>query len=77
LVEVWFTTEAARREHSWAKAVARSPGACVPVLGFGASDCDCETHLFCFERVPSVRVFRQRVKTPVSSTRAAAVNVRP
>ena len=77
LVEVWFTTEAARREHSWVKAVARLPGACVPVLGFGSSDCDCKAHLFCFERMPSVRTFRQRLKTPVSSTRAAAVNVRP
>ena len=66
LVEVWFTTEAARREHSWANAVARMPGAGLPVPGFGSSDCQCETHLFCFARRPSIKEFRQRVGTPVS-----------
>ena len=71
LVEVWFTTEAARCEHSWAKAVARLPGAWVPVPGFGSSDCKCQTHLFRFDGMPSVRAFRQRVKTRVLRTRSA------
>jgi Uri superfamily endonuclease len=52
LVEVWFTTDAAPREHVWAKTVVRLPGACVPLPGFGSSDCRCETHLFFFEGVP-------------------------
>ena len=66
LVEVWFTTEAARREHSWAKAVARMPGVGVPVPGFGSSDCRCAAHLFCFARKPSIEAFRRHVGTPVS-----------
>jgi Uri superfamily endonuclease len=53
LVEVWFTTDSAHREHSWAKTVARRAGACMPLSGFGSSDCECETHLFHFDSVPS------------------------
>jgi Uri superfamily endonuclease len=70
LVEVWFTTKAARREHAWAKTVARLPGAGVPMPGFGSSDCECAAHLFWFERLPLVWTFRQQVKTTVSSTSA-------
>ena len=57
---------------AWAAAVARLPGASVPMEGFGSSDCDCETHLFWFEGPPSFRKFRQRVKTLVPTGRAAA-----
>lgn len=63
LIEIWFTTETARREHSWAEAVAQLPGAEVPMPGFGSSDCQCAAHLFWFQRPPPVRVFRQRVRT--------------
>ena len=65
LVAVWFTAHSARQEHAWAKAVARLPGAGVPLPGFGSSDCDCETHLVHFDGMPSVGAFRQRVNTPV------------
>ena len=63
LIEIWFTTETARREHSWAEAVAQLPGAEVPMPGFGSSDCQCAAHLFWFQRPPPVRMFRQRVRT--------------
>ena len=63
LIGIWFTTETARREHSWAEAVAQLPGAEVPMPGFGSSDCQCAAHLFWFQRPPPVRVFRQRVRT--------------
>ena len=69
LLEVWFTTDVARREHSWAGAVARLPSAVVPMPGFGSSDCQCAAHLFWFKNPPSVRAFRQRVRTLVSTTR--------
>ena len=68
-VEVWFTTDSGGHEHSWAKAVAKLPGASVPMPGFGSSDCECEAHLLWFARLPSVRAFRQQIKTTVSRTR--------
>lgn len=77
LLEVWFTPDATRHEHSWAEAVARLPGAGMPMPGFGSSDCDCEAHLFWFQRMPSFRAFRQRVNTPASRTRATELNARP
>jgi Uri superfamily endonuclease len=76
LIGIWFTTEAARREHSWAGAVARLPGAGVPMPGFGSSDCQCAAHLFWFKNPPSVRAFRQRVRTLVSTTRPTAAERR-
>ena len=77
VAEVWFTTDTTRGEHSWAKAVAGSPGAGVPAPRFGSSDCACKAHLFRFESMPSVRAFGQRVKRPVSRARAAAFNAHP
>jgi Uri superfamily endonuclease len=77
LIEIWFTTEAARREHSWAGAVARLPGAGVPMPGFGSSDCQCAAHLFWFKNPPSIRAFRQRVRTFGLTGRAVALNARP
>jgi Uri superfamily endonuclease len=77
LIEIWFTTEAARREHSWAVAVARLPGAGVPMPGFGSSDCQSVAHLFWFKNPPSVRAFRQRVGTLVSTTRPTAAERHP
>lgn len=60
LIEVWFTTEAAHCEHAWAKAVARLPGAVMPMPGFGSSDCQCETHLLYNPHRPSIRAFQRQ-----------------
>jgi Uri superfamily endonuclease len=46
LINIWFTLDPSGDEHAWANAVARLPGAGVPMRGFGSSDCGCETHLF-------------------------------
>ena len=63
LIEVSFTTATDRHEHSWAMAVARLPGSQVPMPGFGSSDCQCEAHLFWFQRPPPIRTFRRFVQT--------------
>jgi Uri superfamily endonuclease len=52
LVEVWFSPGRQRRECSWAERLAVMPGARTPMPGFGASDCDCRSHLFWFEERP-------------------------
>jgi len=56
---VWFTYDAKRREHQWVRVVQVMSGAKIPLLGFGASDCDCRSHLYFFKRCPS-RISPQR-----------------
>jgi len=65
LIDVWFTADRVRREHSWANDVARLQGAGIPMPGFGSSDCQCETHLFLFKTRPSLSSFKREIKTPV------------
>jgi Uri superfamily endonuclease len=52
LVEVWFRPGGRRQECSWAARLAEMPGARTPMPGFGASDCECRSHLFWFEERP-------------------------
>jgi Uri superfamily endonuclease len=53
LEAVWFRYHGTSLEHTWAKRFAAMPGASVPMVGFGASDCDCESHLFFFKHCPA------------------------
>ena len=53
LEAVWSCYDRKSREHAWAKRFAAMPGASVPMVGFGASDCDCESHLFYFKDCPA------------------------
>jgi len=50
---VWFCYNRKSREHVWAQRFAAMPGASVAMVGFGASDCGCESHLFYFEECPA------------------------
>ena len=61
LVEVWYTHDPTPREHDWARALAASPGATIPLPGFGASGCRCATHLLFFTARPALRAFRRRL----------------
>lgn len=61
LVEVWFSDAPAREEHAWASAVARMPGAVIPMPRFGSSDCGCAAHLFWF---PNRRAFAESERKP-------------
>ena len=60
--EVWYTCEEARRECRWAAVLARMRGASVPMMGFGASDCRCASHLYFCECHPSRAAFSRRVR---------------
>ena len=51
--EVWYCHDSRRWEHQWAKCIGTLPGASVPLAGFGASDCGCESHLCFFKGRPS------------------------
>ena len=52
LVEIWYAPGEEIREHDWAAAAGRLPGARIAAAGFGASDCRCPAHLFHFMERP-------------------------
>ena len=60
LQQIWFSHDQQRREHQWSELLGRSRGAKRPHSGFGASDCDCSSHLFHFCSIPSFEGFRRR-----------------
>jgi sugar fermentation stimulation protein A len=45
VIDVWARTGAARLECRWARAALAQPNARIIAPRFGASDCDCATHL--------------------------------
>jgi len=53
LEEVWYCYGCARWEHQWARNLGMARGVCVPLAGFGASECRCESHLYFFKNQPS------------------------
>ncbi len=57
LLEIWTYSNPARREHMWAETLNGLDGALIPVLGFGASDCQCPAHLFLFRSKPDREKF--------------------
>ena len=61
LQAVWFTHDPLRREHQWAKLMARTRGAGTPFPGFGSSDCGSPSHLFLLLKPPSFAAFKRRV----------------
>lgn len=61
LKEIWFTYDSRHREHQWADTLARIDGGTMPLSGFGASDCRCESHLYWIRPKPSVRQFRDKL----------------
>ena len=54
LVKIYFDDSGERLEYSWAKRLENIPEANVPLIGFGASDCDAKSHLFYFEDEPNL-----------------------
>jgi Uri superfamily endonuclease len=57
---VWYTASETVYEHDWAAALRALPGAAVPARRFGASDCDCITHLIHFPTMPDAAGFERR-----------------
>src|ERR1019366_9681075 len=43
---VWLRYDMTRREHEWARAMQKVEGATIPFPRFGASDCNCPSHLY-------------------------------
>ena len=63
LVEVWSSTGAAQRECGWAAAAAALSTASIIAPRFGASDCQCASHLYHFSLRPEPGQFEALVQT--------------
>jgi Uri superfamily endonuclease len=61
-VEIWTTTDGRKREHDWAGMLMRLKGASLPIIGFGATDCACRSHLIHLPQRPGFTVFKRRVQ---------------
>ena len=68
-VGVWWAEGVERRECVWARALARLPGASLPIPGFGASDCRCPAHLVHFAAVPDRETFAHTVGESIQEVR--------
>jgi Uri superfamily endonuclease len=62
----WYTHDSIRREHEWAACVAALPQAAIPLVGFGCSDCRCQSHLIWFPSPPPCRSFRETLGIALS-----------
>jgi Uri superfamily endonuclease len=56
--EIWCETGNRKRECAWAQYFFGLHGAEVPLKGFGASDCKCNTHLLWFSKKPDFKSWR-------------------
>jgi len=61
IVAIWWSTSELLLEHHMAICLSETPGASIPVQGFGSSDCHCSSHLFHLKRIPSIDLFRSRM----------------
>ena len=66
-VEVWYTHDAAHREHRWSAMLEHYRGASTPLPGFGSSDCNCISHLHYFSAGPSVNYFRRKIHAGIDN----------
>lgn len=57
IVEVWFSESQQRLEHAWASYFLSQERFSIPQQGFGASDCQCATHLFYSRNKPDWQAF--------------------
>jgi Uri superfamily endonuclease len=57
LSQIWFTHDPCRREHEWAELLFKHFNLRRPVPGFGASDCECGSHLFISAVKPDWKIF--------------------
>lgn len=70
----WLTAGGARAEHHWAQTLACMPAIKLAMPGFGASDCNCATHLFYTQTAPSVADFNNGLRQLGFAANATALN---
>jgi len=57
LEEIWFSAGEESRQHVWADLLLAIPGGMNLIDGFGADDCDCDSHLVYFDVRPAMEDF--------------------
>jgi len=72
---VWHTYDPVRRECQWAATLANTLQPVIPLAGFGASDCRCQTHLMHFKHSPAFDEFCDQLA--VLSPHAPVFNWQP
>ncbi len=60
-LEVWYSTSTNKQEHQWAQLLLNHNFFKVPIENFGASDCNCTSHLFYSDIKPEFKNFRKKV----------------
>ncbi|MCB2146901.1 MAG: GIY-YIG nuclease family protein [Deltaproteobacteria bacterium] len=61
-IEIWVTADEVKREHDWAGKISTLKGATRPIEGFGASDCQCLSHLIHLPRRPDYSQFLKQTE---------------
>ena len=61
LAQIWYTLGQDRLECIWNEIISNLPGATSFIRGFGASDCQCYSHLTYFAKIPSFGLFKQKL----------------
>ena len=67
-VEIWFASYDRMTEHRWATLLTEWSFTTLPGLRFGASDCDCRSHLVHFDRLPAFQSMRRRLRSGLVRT---------
>jgi Uri superfamily endonuclease len=62
VAQIWYALGKARLECIWNEIVKGLPGAICSTPGFGASDCQCSSHLTYFPTIPPFNLFEQRLR---------------
>ena len=63
--DIWYRLDTRCLEHVWAEHIRLAEGTSVPLVGFGSTDCGCESHLFFSKQRPSRERFRQMLGTGI------------
>jgi Uri superfamily endonuclease len=62
VAQIWYALGQFRLECTWNAIVKALPGAISSISGFGASDCQCSSHLTYFPTIPPFDLFAQKLR---------------
>lgn len=62
VAQIWYGFGPIRFECIWNSIVGDLPGAKPSIYGFGASDCQCSSHLTYFPTIPPFNLFEQKLR---------------